>query len=329
MPRIVRFHETGGPEVLKIEDLPVPEPKAGEVRIGVKAIGLNRAESMYRSGAYVIEPVFPARLGYEAAGVIEAVGPGVTGLDIGDRVSVIPAFAFTDYGLYGEAVLAPARAVVRNPSGLGWEEAAATWMQFLTAWGALIDLAGLRAGDVVVIPAASSSVGLAAIQTALRVGATPVALTRASEKLGELRALGAAHVIATAEQDLVAEIMRITQGQGARVVFDPVGGATFGQLAKATAAGGILVLYGALSPDATPLPVFDVLARHLTIRGYELFEVTMDDDKLDRAKRFVLDGLGEGAFRPKIARTFGLADIVEAHRFLESNAQVGKIVVTV
>ena len=137
----------------------------------MRAVGLNRAESMYRSGAHVIEPVFPARLGYEAAGLIEAVGPGVTGMDVGG-VSVVPAFAFTDYGLrrvgYG-----PARAVVRHPDALGWEEAAATWMQFGTAWGALFDFAGFDAGDVVLIPAASSSVGLAAIQTALRIGAIP------------------------------------------------------------------------------------------------------------------------------------------------------------
>ena len=156
-----------------------------------------------------------------------------------------------------------------------------------------------------------------------------MALTRTSAKAAELRRLGAAHVIATAEQDLGAEIMRLTQGRGARVVFDPVGGPTFGQLARATAVGGMLILYGALSPEAAPLPVFEVLGRHLTIRGYELFEVTMDDDKLDRAKRFVLDGLADGAFRPRIARTFGFDDIVGAHRFLESNAQVGKVVVTV
>lgn len=329
MPRSVRFNEIGGPEVLRIEEVATPEPKAGEVRIAVKALGLNRAESMYRSGAYVIEPVFPAQLGYEAAGLIEAIGADVAGVRVGDAVSVIPAFALTDYGLYGEEALAPARAVVKHPDNLDWVDAAATWMAFMTAWGALIDLAGLAAGDVVLIPAASSSVGLAAIQVALHVGATPVALTRTSAKAAELKHLGAAHVIATAEQDLVVEVMRLTDGRGARVVFDPVGGPTFGKLAKVTAVGGIIVLYGVLSHDPVPLPIFEILGRHLTVRGYELFEVTMDDAKLERGKAFVLDGLASGAFRPKVARTFPFDEIVEAYRYLESNAQVGKVVVTV
>jgi NADPH:quinone reductase-like Zn-dependent oxidoreductase len=238
----VQFHKIGGPEVLQIEDVTVPAPKAGEVRIQVKALGLNRAESMYRSGAYLFDPVFPAQLGYEAAGIIESVGPGVTDLAPGDAVSVIPAFSLLNYGLYGELVLAPARAVVKNPPELSWNEAAAVWMAYVTTWGALIDLAHLGQGDVVLLPAASSSVGLAAIQIALSVGAVPVALTRTSAKAGELLKAGAAHVIATEEQDLVAEVQRLTQGKGARVVFDPVAGPTFQKLVQATAPGGILIL---------------------------------------------------------------------------------------
>jgi NADPH:quinone reductase-like Zn-dependent oxidoreductase len=329
MSRKVLFHETGGPEVLKIEDVAVPEPKAGEVRIQVKAIGLNRAESMYRSGAYLIEPKFPAQLGYEAAGIVESVGPEVTDFAPGDAVSVIPAFNLHDYGLYGELVLAPTRAVVKHPASLSWNEAAAVWMAYVTVWGALIDIAQLGKGDVVLVPAASSSVGLAAIQVALSVGAVPVALTRTSAKAEELKKAGAAHVIATEEQDLVAEVQRITDGKGARVVFDPVGGQTFTKLAQATAERGIIFIYGALSPDPTPLPLIEVLGKSLTIRGYVLFEIAPDDAKLAKAKKFVLDGLNSGALRPQIAKLFPFDQIVEAHRYLESNVQIGKVVVTV
>ena len=327
MPRSVRFYRTGGPDVLRLEDVAVPEPGIGEIRLRVRALGLNRAEAMYRSGAYVIDPVFPAQLGYEAAGTIDAIGPDVSGLAIGDAVSVVPAFSFLDYGLYGELVLAPARAVVRHPSSLDWRQAAAVWMPFATAWGALVEIAGLAPADVLLIPAASSSVGLAAIQIARQAGAVPVALTRTSAKSAELMEAGAAHVVATDEQDVVAEVMRITGGRGARVVFDPVGGPSFARLAQATAIGGIMIVYGALSTDPTPLPVLPVLGRHLTIRGYELFEVTMDDAKLERLKRFVTDGVASGALAPRIARSFPLEQIVEAHRFLESNTQVGKVVV--
>jgi NADPH:quinone reductase-like Zn-dependent oxidoreductase len=329
MARVVRFHEVGGPEVLKIEQLDVPPPGKGEVQINIKALGLNRAESMFRSGQYLEDPKLPARLGYEAAGTVAAIGEGVQGFKVGDAVSTIPAFSMNAYGLYGDLANAPAYAVVHHPASLSWIEAAAVWMQYLTAYGALIDIAGLKAGDTVVIPAASSSVGLAAIQIAKKVGATPIALTRGQSKRQALLDAGAAHVIASDEQDLVKEILAITGGKGARVVFDPVGGPTFTKLALATARLGTLFLYGALSTEPTPLPLFDVLGRWLTIRGYTLMEITADPKRLERGIQFVNEGLGEGSLKPIIARTFPLEEIVEAHRYLESNQQIGKIVVTV
>lgn len=329
MPNVVRFHETGGPEVLKLEELDVPPPGKGEVQIRVRALGLNRAEAMFRSGQYLEDPKLPARLGYEAAGTVAALGPDVTGFKVGDAVSTIPSFSMNAYGVYGELVNVPAHAVVHHPASLSWEEAAAVWMQYLTAYGALIDIARLTKGDTVVIPAASSSVGLAAIQIANRVGAVPVALTRGSSKRQALLDAGAAHVIATSEQDLVKEILGLTGGKGARVVFDPVGGPTLAKLAKATARLGILFIYGVLSPEPTPLPLFDVLGRWLTIRGYVLMEITSDPARLERGVQFVNDGLAEGSLKPIIAKTFPLAQIVEAHRYLESNEQIGKVVVTV
>jgi NADPH:quinone reductase-like Zn-dependent oxidoreductase len=329
MARVVRFHETGGPEVLRIEELEVPPPGKGEVQIRIHALGLNRAESMFRSGQYLEDPKLPARLGYEAAGTVAAIGPGVEGVEVGDAVSTIPSFSLNAYGLYGDLANAPAQAVVHHPASLSWVEAAAVWMQYLTAYGALIDIAGLTQGDAVVIPAASSSVGLAAIQIAHKLGATPIALTRGSSKRQALVDAGAAHVIATDEQDLVGEILGLTGGKGARVVFDPVGGPTFAKLARAMARLGILFLYGALSPEPTPLPLFDVLGKWITIRGYVLMEITSDPARLERGKRFVNEGLAEGSLKPIIARTFPLEEIVEAHRYLESNQQIGKIVVTV
>jgi NADPH:quinone reductase-like Zn-dependent oxidoreductase len=202
-------------------------------------------------------------------------------------------------------------------------------MQYVTAYGALIDIAGLTRGDALVIPAASSSVGLAAIQIANKVGATPIALTRGSLKRQALLDAGAAHVIATEEQDLVREILGLTGGRGARVVFDPVGGPTFVKLARATARLGILFLYGALSPEPTPLPLLDVLGKWITIRGYVMMEITGDPARLEQAKAFVNEGLADGSLKPIIARTFPLDQIVEAHRYLESNQQIGKVVVTV
>jgi NADPH:quinone reductase-like Zn-dependent oxidoreductase len=329
MARVVRFHELGGPEVLRVEEINVPPPGKGEVQIRIHAFGLNRAEAMYRAGQYVSQPKFPASLGYEAAGTVAAIGESVQGFKVGDAVSVIPGFDMNDYAFYGEVANAPANLVAHHPANLSWVEAAAVWMQYVTAYGALIDVAGLKSGDAVVIPAASSSVGLAAIQIANRVGAQPIALTRGRSKQQALKDAGAAHVVVTNEQDLVAEILAITGGKGARVVFDPVGGPTIVQLVRAMARFGILFIYGALSPEPTPLPQAELLVKSQTIRGYMLMEVTLDPARLDRAKRFINEGLVDGRLKPIIAKTFPLDQIVEAHRYLESNQQFGKIVVTV
>src|SRR5262249_50605932 len=293
MARIVRFHKTGGPEVLQIENVDAAPRGKGAVQTTVKALGLNRAESMSRSGQYLEAPKLPARLGYEAAGTVAAVGPGVEGFKVGDVVSTIPAFSLNQYGLYGDLANAPVHAVTHHPASLSFVEAAAVWMQSLTAYGALIDIAKLGKGDTVLIPAASSSVGLAAIQIANRVGAVPVALTRGSSKRQALLDAGAAHVVATEEQDLVKEVLGITGGKGARVVFGPVGGPTVNKLVQATARLGIVFLYGALSTEPTPLPLFDVLSKWVTIRGYVLMEITSDPERLQRGKEFVNSGLAD------------------------------------
>lgn len=328
MSRAIRFHRIGGPDVLQIDDVEVSAPKAHEVQIRVKALGINRAEVMYRTGQYVIEPRFPAALGYEAAGVVESVGEGVTNVAVGDAVSVIPAFSFAEYGLYGELVNAPMHAVVKNPAGLSFEEAAATWMMFTTAYGALIEMGDLQAGETVLIGAASSSVGQAAIQIANMVGATPVALTRSSRKRQALLDAGAAHVLAGNDQDLRGQVMEISHGKGARIAFDPVGGPDVANLLRALSRQGIFFQYGALDTRDISVPVMDLLGKHLTLRGYELFEITGDPQKLERAKEFITRGLSVGALRPNIDRTFAFEEIAEAHRYMESGSQVGKIVVT-
>ena len=330
MPRIVRFHETGGPEVLKIEEVPRRAPGAGEIRIRVHAIGLNRAEAMYRAGAYLEAPKLPSGLGYEACGIVDAVGPGVAEFSPGMAVSTIPAFSMTEYGMYGDEVIAPAHAVVVNPEGQGFADAAASWMQYLTAWGALVDIAGVKAGDVVLIPAATSSVGLAAIQIVRAAGGRPIALTRSSAKRAALaEAAPGTEMVFTEEQDLVAEVMRLTGGAGARIAFDPVGGPTVAKLAAALSPKGILIEYGALSSEPTPYPLFAALGKGLTIRGYTLFEISQDPALFAAGKAYVLEGLARGTLKPVIARRFPFAEIVQAHRFLESNAQIGKIVVEI
>jgi NADPH:quinone reductase len=329
MPKIVRFHETGDAGVLRVEDLPLTEPGEGEVRLKVQAIGLNRAEVMFRRGQYLENPEFPSRIGYEAAGIVDAVGSGVSGVRIGERVSTIPSFSMGRYGVYGESAIVPDYAVARYPDTLSATEGTAIWMQYLTAFGALIEFGRLKKDASVVITAASSSVGLAAIQITRAAGALAIAVTRGAGKKPFLLDAGAAHVIVSDEENLAEAVMTITAGKGADFVFDPVAGPLLSRLAAAAAPGAMIFEYGALSPEPTTFPLFPVLAKGLCVRGYTLFEIVKDPGMLARGKQFIYQGLESGALKPVIDRTFPLEDIVEAHRYMESNRQKGKIVVTV
>jgi NADPH:quinone reductase-like Zn-dependent oxidoreductase len=327
--KIVRFHQTGEAEVLQLETLPTPEPATGEIRLRVKAIGLNRAEVMFRRGQYLEQPKLPSLLGYEASGTIEAVGPGVDPGLIGKTVSTVPAFPANKYGVYGEVAIVPVGAIAAYPKSLSFEQGTSIWMQYLTAYGALIQQGKLAKGDFILITAASSSVGIAAIEIVKAEGAISIATTRTSKKKAELHALGADYVIATEEEDLAVRVREITGGKGTRIAFDPIGGKGLEAIAAAASASGIIFEYGALATEPTPYPLFASLSKHLTIKGYTLFEVVADPEVFLKAKQYVFDHLQSGAFNPRIDKTFPLDQIVAAHRYMESNAQIGKIVVTV
>jgi len=329
MPRVVRFYEYGGPENLQIEDLPLRELRRGEVKLRVEAMGLNRAESMFYHGIYLEEPTLPCGLGYEAAGVVSEVGPGVDSDWLGKAVSAIPAFSMAEYGMLGEEVIVPVAALGEYPANLSTIEGAAIWMQYITGYGALIEYAHVTAGDFVLITAASSSVGLAAIQIVKDLGAVAIAATRTSKKREQLLALGADYVIATGEENIVLQMHAITGGKGARVILDPVGGPFLEQLARTAATGATIFEYGVLAMQPTPYPLLDALAKGLIVRGYTLWEITKHPDLLEVAKEYVYDRLADGRFKPKIAKTFPFDRIVDAYRYLESNEQVGKVVVTV
>ena len=327
--KIVRFHKTGGAEVLELEDQAVPAPSHGEVLLRVKAIGLNRAEVMFRQDQYLYHPELPSKLGYEASGIVEAVGPDVDPAWVGKTASTVPSFKLTDYGVYGEVAIVPAYALAEYPTNLSYEEGTSIWMQYLTAYGALIHFGKLTKGDFVLITASSSSVGIAAIEIARAEGAISIATTRTAKKKAILLEAGADHVIVTEDEDLVARVNEITGGKGARIVFDPIAGSGIDALAAATANGGTIFEYGALATEPTPYPLFAALGKHLTIKGYTLFEIVPFPELLAKAKQYIFDHLAKGDFKPRIDKTFPLAQIVEAHRYMEGNEQVGKIVVTV
>ena len=326
MPQAIRFHEFGGPEVLRFEEVAERQPGPGEVSLAVEAVGLNRAESMYYHGQYMEQPTLPSGLGYEAVGRVTAVGPGGDASLVGRRVGTIPGYSMNRYPVLAETAVVPADVLAPLPDALSAAEGAAVWMQYCTAYGALVAFGKVAAGDFVIITAASSSVGLAAIQIVKAQGATSIATTRTAAKKERLLALGADHVVVTDDEELPARVGEITGGKGARIVFDPIGGQGVNALAQATAEGGSIFMYGMLSGQPTPFPMA-AFGRRIGMFGYTFNELR-GTPEWETMKRYIHERLVNGSFKPEIARTFPFAEAVDAYRFLESNEQVGKVVVT-
>ncbi|MEV0019470.1 zinc-dependent alcohol dehydrogenase family protein [Streptomyces tendae] len=325
MPRVVVFDEFGGPEAMHIVEEPALEPNAGEVRVRIEAFAVNPLDQMMRSGTSPVPIPLPhARLGVEGTGVVDALGPQVTGLKIGDPVILTAIPDASVRGSYAEYTTVPANRVIVRPASLGVTEAAAIWVAFSTAFGALVEKARMRPGDHVLITAASGSVGRAAMQIANQIGAVPIAVTRHAAKKGDLLAAGAAAAIATDQTDIAQAVHHHTGGTGADIILDLVTGPGQQDLLTAARPGGTLVAAGFLDPRPAPFPT----GAPLTIYSYQSFEHTLDDVVVKRMSAFLNAGVRLGALQPAIDKVFTLNDIVEAHRHLEKGPHTGKVVVT-
>ncbi|MFF0520906.1 zinc-dependent alcohol dehydrogenase family protein [Actinomadura nitritigenes] len=326
MARVVVFDEIGGPEVLRVVEEPAGEPGPGEVRLRIEAFAVNRLDELTRSGASPVPIRLPhARLGCEGTGIVDALGPGVDGLGVGDAVLITAVPDMTSNGTYADYTVLPAARVVKRPAGLTPAKAAALWVAYSTAYGALVEKAKMQPGDNVLITAASGTVGLAAIQIANQIGAVPIAVTRHTAKRDELLAAGAAAVIATDQDDLAKTASLLTGGAGADVILDSVMGPGLADLAAAAKRfTGTLVTVGWLDPRPAPYP-----SNAITTHRYMSFEHTLDPAAVRRIAAFLFAGLRSGAVDPAVDRVFALEEIVEAHRYLESGRQApGKIIVT-
>jgi NADPH:quinone reductase-like Zn-dependent oxidoreductase len=271
---VVRLHTVGGR--LQIDEVPLPMPAKGEVRLRVRALGINRVEELFWKGNYFIQPVVPSKVGVEASGVVEAVGPDVDSSWIGKSVGTVPAFDMTVYGVAGDTAIVPADVLAEFPERLSFEQGASIWMSYLSAYGALIQNRQFSKGDFVLLTAASSSMGLAAIQLVKAEGGAVIATTRTQAKTQQLLDLGADYVVVMNDEDIVARVKEITGGIGARLVLDPVAGKGLPSLAQATATSGTIIVAGYLGADMfgyvdgqpTPFPFIDVVGRNLNVRGY-------------------------------------------------------------
>ena len=329
MPKHVEFAALGGPEVLSFVEADPAPPADTEVRIAMKAAGLNRAELLFMAGRYLVEPQLPSRIGFEGAGEVMAVGAGVDRFVPGDRVAVTPAFKQDVYRVLGQVVNIPASALEPIFEGVGYTEAAGFWMAYGTAYGILVQAGGLRdgGGQVVVVNAASSSLGTAAFQIVRAHGGISIATTRDVSKASGLKEAGADHVIVTGAENVSERIMDLTDGKGFDIACDAVGGVEGDALAQAAGLGSTMVVYGRLAGDPAPVPFVPMLGRGLTLSGFHLSWSMLDHPERRKAAVAHLNaGLASGVYAPKIDSTFGLDAVADAYRHMASNTQLGKII---
>jgi len=340
--RAVVITRNGGPEVLRVEERPDPHPGPGEVRIEVRAAGVNFADLMARAGTYPDAPPLPAVVGYEVAGVVDAVGDGVEEISPGDRV-----LAATRFGGYASLAVAPADAVVPIPESMGFEQAAAIPVNYATAYAAAILMGGLREGDRILIHAAAGGVGIAAIQLARHVGAE-IFGTASAGKHDAIRAQGCHHPIDYHRVDFAEEVMRLTGGEGVDVVLDAVGPTSFRRSYRVLRPGGRLVMFGLAETQTGPGRDLGALAKGLarmplaTMPWWKSLAM-MNENKgvfgLNMLKWWDREGLGrllpplrellaEGKLEPVVAAAFPLERAGDAHRYLAERRNIGKVVLT-
>ena len=319
----------GGPEVLELREVPAPTPERGEVRVRVRATAVNRADLLQRAGAYPAPPGAPKDIpGLEFAGEIDAIGDAVTELAVGDRV-----MGLCGGGAYAESLVVPARAAVRIPARLSFEEAAAVPEAFITAWDALIDQAHLAAGETALIPAVGSGVGLAGLQLAVAVGARAIGTARTADKLDRARAFGLAEGddLVVAHGAFAPDVLRVTGGRGVDVVLELVGGDYLAEDLACLAERGRIVLVGLMAGHRADLDLGQVLRKRAQITGTTLRARPVEEKiaAVRQLERHVLPLLANGRVKPVVDRTFPLARAADAHAHVASNATFGKVVLAV
>lgn len=319
MARAVRFHEVGGPEVLRVEDVQVGEPGPGEVRIRHDAVGCNFADTYFRSGYYPVQP--PCGIGVEGAGTIEAVGDGVTGFSVGDRV----AYNGSPLGAYATERVMPAAPLFKLPDAISFEDAAASTMRGLSAtyWLAKTN-PRMKAGDTILLHAAAGGVGLLAIQLAKLMGLRVIGTVSSEEKAEKAKAFGCDEIIFYRREDVAARVKDLTDGQGVETVFDSIGKDTFEASLKSLKRRGVLVGCGTASGPIPPIDAFQMM-----LQGSVYFtRPAFADYYADPAERAELSSLwfghlAAGRIQVEIGQRYALDDCVAAHRDLEAGKTIG------
>lgn len=320
MPHAIRIHSAGGPEVLSWEEVDVGEPGPGELRVRQTAVGLNYIDTYHRSGLYKL--AYPAVIGQEGAGIVEAVGAGVAGLETGDRIAY-----GTSLGAYAEVRLLPAEKAIKLPDSISDRTAAAMMLQGMTVEYLIRRTYKVEPGDTVLLHAAAGGVGLIAGQWLNHLGATVIGTVGSEEKAAIARAHGCRHVINYRTQDFVAEVKRITDGAGVPVVYDGVGKDTFAGSLDCLRPRGLMVSFGNASGPVPPVDVLQLSAKgSLYLTRPTLFTYTATRADLEESANSLMRVVAGGAVKIEVAQTYPLREAAQAHRDLEARKTTGSTV---
>ncbi|MHB0763906.1 zinc-dependent alcohol dehydrogenase family protein [Stutzerimonas sp. NM35] len=333
MSRIIRFHQFGPAEVLRYEQQETPRPGPGEVLVKVAAIGVSWNDVLWRQDLAPRHARLPAGLGSEVAGVVEAVGEGVEGFAIGERVASFPAHDLNDYPLYGEHVRIPQTALVHYSAMLSPIEACVHYTPLLISYFALVELAQLEPGQYVLVTEARHCTGPAAVQLARALGARVIATCAYSEDREFLLNLGAETVIATEEEDLVGRLDRITDGKGVEIVLDSCGGSQMKLLGDVIAPRGKLILYGIIGGNETAFPACAAFKKNFKFflhclcdfTGQPEMGIEQNREAVERALSHINQLTADRLVGPQIDKVFPFEEAVAAHQYLESGAARGRI----
>ena len=318
--KAVRVHKYGGPEVLTLEEIPVPEPKAGETRVKIEAIGVNYIDIYQRTGLYPLQT--PFTLGTEGAGIVDAVGPNVTEVEKGERVgyAMIP-------GSYAEYAIVPAARLVPIPPNIDARTAAALMLQGMTAHYLTHSTYPLKKGETALLHAAAGGVGLLLIQIAKQLGATVIGTVSTEAKAKLAKEMGADHLILYTQNDFLAEVKKLTDGRGVNVVYDSVGQTTFDKSLDCLRPRGYLVLFGQSSGPVPPFDPGKLAAKgSLFLTRPSLPHYTLERSELLQRANDVFNWTATGKLKVRIDKTFPLAEVAEAHRQLEGRKTTGKVI---
>jgi len=328
MPRVWHIPGYSGYRSLTLATEPPQEPGAGEVRLKVRAFALNWGDMDLMLDNYSFSfPRFPARVGIEAEGIIDALGPGVSGWSPGDAVGTLPYF-YANRGVSGDQAIVDARYLARTPPGLSATEGASIWMQFLTAYYPLCEVTPVGPGQAVLVAAGTSTAGASALQIGRMRGALMIATTRDAANRDYLLEMGADHVLVTGAEPLAPRLRALTGGRGVDVAFDPVGAGLIGDYADALAPGARIYFYGTLDTLAPTLPLKAMFQANAVFHPYSVFNYVMDDAARARGIAFVTQAIATGTLAPRIDRVFPMEGYRDAFDYLRApRARHGKVVV--